>query len=238
MEKATLKSSSTQAKIIGSVVSIIGALVVTLYKGPTVLPASSTLSPPLSSSSSSQGDWVLGGFLLAASYTLPPLWYIVQTQVMEQYPVELVVVFLYNLCGTLISVPAACLLLESSFSFWRLKPDITLVAVIFSGFCGTLVSVVHTWGVHLKGPVYVSAFKPLSVVIAAAMSVVFLGDALFLGSVIGAGILSIGFHAVLWGKAKSTAELSEEYCLNRKLSTCNSTTPLLRSKQRKQSYPI
>ncbi|MED6210018.1 hypothetical protein PIB30_060129 [Stylosanthes scabra] len=187
MEKATLKSSSTQAKIIGSVVSIIGApssssspkkiigaLIVTLYKGPTVLPASSTLSP------SSQGDWVLGAFLLAASYTLPPLWYIVQ------------------------------------------------------GFCGCLV--ISTWGVHLKGSVYVSAFKPLSVVIAAAMSVMFLGDALFLGSVIGAGILSIGFYAVLWGKAKSSAELSE--CLNRKLSACNSTTPLLHKSSIEDELPI
>ncbi|XLU62073.1 hypothetical protein S245_021282, partial [Arachis hypogaea] len=55
--------------------------------------------------------------------------------------------------------------------------------------------------------------------------------------VIGAGILSIGFYAVLWGKAKSSAELSEEYCLNRKL-TCNSTTPLLNNQQGKQSFPI
>ncbi|XP_015971575.1 WAT1-related protein At4g15540 isoform X1 [Arachis duranensis] len=235
MEKATLKSSSTQAKIIGSIVSIIGALVVTLYKGPIVLSASAS-SSSLLSSSSSQGDWVLGAFLLAASYTLPPLWFIVQTQVMEQYPVELVVVFLYNLCGTLISAPA-CILVESSFSVWRLKLDITLLAVIFSGFCGCLVSVVHTWAIHLKGPVYVSTFKPLSVVIAAAMSVIFLGDALYIGSVIGAGILSIGFYAVLWGKAKSSAELSEEYCLNRKL-TCNSTTPLLNNQQGKQSFPI
>ncbi|KAL1314849.1 hypothetical protein AAHE18_16G218200 [Arachis hypogaea] len=181
MEKATLKSSSTQAKIIGSIISIIGALVVTLYKGPVVLSASSSSS--LLSSSSSQGDWVLGAFLLAASYTLPPLWYIVQ------------------------------------------------------GFCGCMVSVVHTWAIHLKGPVYVSIFKPLSVVIAAAMSVIFLGDALYIGSVIGAGILSIGFYAVLWGKAKSSAELSEEYCLNRKL-TCNSTTPLLNNQQGKQSFAI
>ncbi|RYR54691.1 hypothetical protein Ahy_A06g029996 isoform B [Arachis hypogaea] len=231
MEKATLKSSSTQAKIIGSIVSIIGALVVTLYKGPIVLSASAS-SSSLLSSSSSQEDWVLGAFLLAASYTLPPLWFIVQTQVMEQYPVELVVVFLYNLCGTLISAPA-CILVESSFSVWRLKLDITLLA----GFCGCLVSVVHTWAIHLKGPVYVSTFKPLSVVIAAAMSVIFLGDALYIGSVIGAGILSIGFYAVLWGKAKSSAELSEEYCLNRKL-TCNSTTPLLNNQQGKQSFPI
>ncbi|KAF7802854.1 WAT1-related protein [Senna tora] len=44
-----------------------------------------------------------------------------------------------------------------------------------------LSSLVHTWGLHLKGPVYVSIFKPLSIAIAAAMSVIFLGDSLHLG---------------------------------------------------------
>ena len=41
--------------------------------------------------------------------------------------------------------------------------------------------VVHTWGLHLKGPLYISIFMPLSIGIAAAMGVIFLGDALYLG---------------------------------------------------------
>ena len=49
------------------------------------------------------------------------------------------------------------------------------------GFFGSSISVVLAWVLHLKGPVYVSIFKPLSIVIAAAMGVIFLGDALYLG---------------------------------------------------------
>ena len=49
------------------------------------------------------------------------------------------------------------------------------------GFASSFSTVVHTWGLHLKGPVYVSNFKPLSIAIAAAMTVIFLGDALYLG---------------------------------------------------------
>ncbi|CAL0312735.1 unnamed protein product [Lupinus luteus] len=44
-------------------------------------------------------------------------------------------------------------------------------------------SVVYAWGLHLKGPVYISIFKPGSIVIAATLSVIiFLGDALYLGT--------------------------------------------------------
>ena len=81
MEKATLTSSSTQAKIAGSIVSIIGALVITLYKGPIVLSAlSPSQSPSINSplGSPSQGDWVLGASLLVVAYILAPLSYIVQ----------------------------------------------------------------------------------------------------------------------------------------------------------------
>lgn len=40
---------------------------------------------------------------------------------------------------------------------------------------------VHVWCLHKKGPVYVAMFKPLGIVIAAALGVLFLGDALYLG---------------------------------------------------------
>ena len=56
---------------------------------------------------------------------------ILQTQVMKIYPAEVVVVFLYLLCATIISAPV-CLIVEGNLSSWILRPDITLVAVIYS----------------------------------------------------------------------------------------------------------
>lgn len=133
----------------------------------------------------------------------------VQTQIMEIYPEEISVVLFYNMCATLISA-LVCLFAERDFNSWKLKPGVSLVAVIYSvvikpynslystysyllissfeaetlfqGFFDTsLGSVIHTWGLHLKGPVYVSLFKPLSIAIAVAMASIFLGDALHLG---------------------------------------------------------
>ncbi|GMY13441.1 WAT1-related protein At5g40240-like [Fagus crenata] len=225
MENLALRSSITQAKIIGTIVSISGALVVVFYKGPTIILAASQ-SPSISLHfplGSSQTNWIIGGLLLAAEYLLVSIWYILQTQVMKIYPSELTVVFLYKLCATILSAPV-CLIAEGNLSDWRVKPDIALTAIIFSGLFGLpFTSVVRTWGLHLKGPVYVSTFKPLSIVIAAAMGVIFLGDALCLGSVIGAIILSIGFYAVLWAKTK------EELSNGRLGSSSDDKTPLLDS---------
>ena len=249
MENLALRSSITQAKIMGTIVSISGALVVVLYKGPLIISApsqSQSQSPSLHSlRDTSEKNWVIGGLLLTTDNLLFSMWYIVQvlckeifefsvavilryvanlwdknfreakfdlygilqTQTMKIYPAELVLVFLYLLCATIIAAPV-CLIAEGNLSAWRLKPDIALVAVIYSvrnvantkwqnglliiyltnfilsdqGFFGSsFSSVVHTWGLHLKGPVYVSIFKPLSIVIAAAMGVLFLGEALYLG---------------------------------------------------------
>ncbi|PWA56481.1 hypothetical protein CTI12_AA230800 [Artemisia annua] len=53
---------------------------------------------------------------------------------------------------------------------------------------------IHSWGLHLKGPLFVAMFKPLSIVIAVVMGVIFLGDNLYLGSVVVAAVISIGFY--------------------------------------------
>ncbi|CAA7055309.1 unnamed protein product [Microthlaspi erraticum] len=205
MEQVILRSSATQAKIIGTIVSISGALVIVLYKGPKLLVASSFTS-------SFESSWIFGGLFLATQYLLLSVWYILQARIMEIYPEEIRVVLFYNLCATLISA-LVCLFAEKDLDSWKLKPRISLLAVIYSGvFDTSLGSVIHTWGLHLKGPVYVSLFKPLSIAIAVIMGAIFLGDALHLGSVIGSIILSFGFYTVIWGKARevSTKTVSDD----------------------------
>jgi len=207
MEQVRLRSSATQAKIIGAILSISGALVVVLYKGPQVLASASftTVLPTVTlhqQLTSIESSWIIGGLLLASQYFLISVWYILQTRVMEVYPEEITVVFFYNLFATLISVPV-CLFAESNLTSWVLKPDISLAAIIYSGvFVSLFSALTHTWGLHLKGPVYISLFRPLSIAIAVAMGAIFLGDALHLGSVIGSMILCIGFYTVIWGKAR------------------------------------
>lgn len=212
MERVALRSTSTQAKLIGTIVSVSGAFVVVLYKGPTVF--LSYDEPFLSSSIS---NWVIGGLLLVAQYLLYSIWYIVQTQVMKIYPAEFEVVFLYHFFAAIMFLPVS-LIEEHNLSSWILKPSVSVVAVFYGGILGASVTLAHTWGVHLKGPVYIAIFRPLSIVIAAAMGAIFLGDSLYLGSVIGAVIISIGFYGVIWGKAKEE-ELVDDAVVKRLLAT-------------------
>ncbi|CAL0312737.1 unnamed protein product [Lupinus luteus] len=229
MEKLALRSKSTQAKILGTILSIIGALIVVLYKGPIVLSDSNPLQSPATHSPvslSSQTNWILGGSLLVAEYLLVPVMYILQSSILNQCPSEVIVVFTYCLCATFISAPI-CLLLEPNWSAWKITPDIRMVAILGWGILVTCFSaLVYAWCLHLKGPVYVSIFKPGSIVIAATLSVIFLGDALYLGTIVGAVILSFGFYAVIWGKAKEE-ELREEFGEGRTEHLPNSKTPLL-----------
>lgn len=42
-------------------------------------------------------------------------------------------------------------------------------------------SAVYAWAIHLKGPVYATMFRPLTIVFAVSMGIVFLGDTLHIG---------------------------------------------------------
>lgn len=97
---------------------------------------------------------------------------------------------------------------------------------------------------------YVSMFKPLGIAVAVALTVVFLGESLFLGryhmlcfnsilfefggawlkiemfecSVIGSIIILVGFYTVIWGQANENNMLENEVC---GLESSHQKTPLI-----------
>ncbi|PWA54909.1 hypothetical protein CTI12_AA435180 [Artemisia annua] len=114
-------------------------------------------------------------------------------------------VFFYNLIVSMLSAIVGAFM-EPDSSAWRIKPDIALASILCLGVLSSFLNTsVHAWALHMKVPLYVAMFKPLSIAIAVVMGVMFLGDNLYLGSVIGASIISIGFYMVMWGKAKLDA---------------------------------
>ncbi|KAL1173296.1 hypothetical protein V6Z11_A05G402600 [Gossypium hirsutum] len=86
IEKVSFTSSTTQAKIIATITSISGALLIVLYKGPKVIPSSTSLSVSLQwPLESTQSNWVIGGLLEALAYLFFSFWYFVQSKVMKIY---------------------------------------------------------------------------------------------------------------------------------------------------------
>ncbi|PRQ53828.1 putative EamA domain-containing protein [Rosa chinensis] len=125
MERLNWRSRSTRAKVMGTLVSISGALVVVLYKAPN-----NSITYDSIHSRNVRKEWVKGGLLLTLGYLLFSMWAILQTHIMKTYPDELVLAFLYNLCGTIVSAPT-CLIAEKNLIAWILTPGIPLLATIY-----------------------------------------------------------------------------------------------------------
>ncbi|KAF8399293.1 hypothetical protein HHK36_015158 [Tetracentron sinense] len=232
MEKLDLKNSSGQSKSMGTIVSISGAFIVTLYKGRPIL-----LTPSPSNSShqlllSEQSNWVIGGLFLTAENFLFPILFVFKASIIKEYPAELIIVFFYSLFVAIQSA-IVTLIAETNPSAWRVRSDMELFAIVYSGVMGCLLcTTIHIWGLRLKGPVYVAMFKPFTIVIAVVMGVMFLGDTLHLGSVVGAIIISLGFYAVLWGKVKE--EKMEKESGIGSLESSSQKAPLLPSNKNEE----
>ncbi|XP_062027480.1 WAT1-related protein At3g28050-like [Rosa rugosa] len=206
MEKLDLRNSMSQIKIMGTLVSISGALIVTLYKGAPLLgtPVQSIpdSSPSNTSSSTSMNNWIIGGLFLATASSCLAIWNTAQAAILKGYPSEMTIVSFYSLFGT-IQCTILSLFVERNPSAWTLRPDIELASIFYSAICGGVVTFsVQTWCIKKKGPVFVAMFKPLGIAIAALLSAIFLGEELHVGSLIGAVVIVVGFYGVIWAQSK------------------------------------
>lgn len=173
----------------------------TLYKGPLI---GFNISPDSAHQTllSQQSTWVLGALIISMACIFSSIWNVFQAATIKAYPDETTVVFFY-FCFLIIQCAIFTLLVERNPVVWVLRPGIQITAVVFSGIAGSVFRVtVITWCMRKKGPVFVALFKPIEIVIAAISGIMFLGDTLLLGSVIGGSIIAVGFYTVMWGSAK------------------------------------
>ncbi|XP_021812912.1 WAT1-related protein At5g40240-like [Prunus avium] len=237
MEKLDLRKPISHAKYLGAIVSVLGALIVTLYEGPALLKISSPSGlthhqPRLSQQHhqpllSQRSKWIFGGLLLAIQCLVSSTWNIAQAAVVKDYPEEMTIVFFYTLFLTC-QCSVISLIVERNSNAWKLKPGIEMIAIVYAAIFVSVFRIgVHVWCLHKKGPVYVAMFKPLGIVIAAALGVLFLGDALYLGSVIGSFVIVLGFYTVIYAQIKEKRMALDNGAQILEPST--QTTPLLQS---------
>ncbi|XAR65039.1 hypothetical protein NMG60_11008993 [Bertholletia excelsa] len=189
---------STQAKLIGTIVSIAGAFVVTFYRGPAILLPRWSLFHQLLSQKSNR---VLGGLCFTVESLGNSVWYIFQGYILRLYPEELATACFYSF---FVALQAAIVsLFTEGPGSWLIRPDIRLTAVLYNGAVGIALRIgLCSWCLRRTGPLYCAMFKPLGTVFAFVLGFIFLGDGLYLGSVVGAIIIVAGFYAVMWGKTK------------------------------------
>ncbi|XP_076897463.1 WAT1-related protein At3g28050-like [Bidens hawaiensis] len=225
IEKFDIRKSTSQAKALGTIVAITGAFVMTLYQGPPLF--NKILDHDLSRNllSSPQSNWILGGLLITITCICSSSWNVFQTATVKEYPDKVTVVFLFCLFGT-VQCAIFTLLYERNLDVWILDDRTEWVSIVFAAVFGTAVrNSLITWCLSKKGPVFVSMFKPISMVIAVIMGILFLGDVLHLGSVIGAVIIALGVYTVLYGQSKDSNLMINDVS---RLESLTENTPLLR----------
>ncbi|KAK9052422.1 hypothetical protein SSX86_029051 [Deinandra increscens subsp. villosa] len=217
MEKIDIRSSSSVAKLSGTIIAISGAMLFTFYQGPEMFHAI-----PLHDSShplellllSQPSNRIFGGLILFMGGIVIAIWNVIHSATAREYPDQHTIVFFFCLFGTIQCI-ALSPFLEPNPDAWVLQPGIGMIAVLLgidifylkAVFSVVIRSSVVTWCLEKKGPVFIAMFSPLSIVISVMMGVTFLGDSLHLGSAIGAIIITGGFYTVMWGQFKENNKL-------------------------------
>ncbi|CAM8901406.1 unnamed protein product [Rhodiola kirilowii] len=217
MEKLRLRTLPGKLKIIGTILGIGGAMTLTFYKGAdfeiwkTHIDLMRMVGRGRDSASEQHhsSNHVLGAVLGGLSCVSYGLWLIIQTKMSQNYPCQ------YS-CTALLSFMAAVqstvfgLCTEKDWSQWRLRFDIRLLTVFYSGslVSGMMISVI-AWCVRMRGPLFVSVFNPLMLVLVAVASSLLLEEKLNVGSVLGAVLIVAGLYVVLWGKGKEVKKLNQ-----------------------------
>ncbi|GJN39996.1 hypothetical protein PR202_gb29156 [Eleusine coracana subsp. coracana] len=149
MERIKIKERRSQAKIAGTAITVCGALLMILVKGPIVMfPWSKHVSHAVSDSSvHNSGHWLLGIIMI----------------------------------------------LLSCFSW---SGFFILQGVICSGVAYYVQGIV----IKERGPVFVTAFSPLCMIIVTMLGSVILSEVITLGRLIGAIIIVVRLYALIWGK--------------------------------------
>ncbi|KAK1406821.1 hypothetical protein QVD17_38429 [Tagetes erecta] len=213
IERMYIKELHGWAKLIGSVVSVSGALVFAFVKGPSLnfMTLSSGEVGSMTNQFSSKSEFIKGPFTMLCANVLWSCWGIMQAPIMKEYPAKLLLVTLQCFFSLMQAIVAA-IAMERNSSAWMLTWDVNLLSV---AYCGVIVTALtywlQLWSIEKRGPVFTAMFTPLALIITAVVSTVLWKETLYVGSVCGAVLLAGGLYSVLWGKSKEmTSKITQE----------------------------
>ncbi|KNA23618.1 hypothetical protein SOVF_023340 [Spinacia oleracea] len=213
LEKVDIRKIPSQAKIIGTIVTVSGAMVMTLYRGPIINLFGSHGIDNLHSSAAatpSTQHWIIGTICVLCSCLGWAAFFILQSFTLNEYPAQLSltawICFMGSLEGGVVS-----LVMVRDMKAWELGWDSRLVASVYTGVvCSGIAYYVQGVVNKERGPVFVTVFSPLCMIITAALGSIILHEILHLGSIIGALVIVIGLYTVVWGKSKDVSNSQQK----------------------------
>ncbi|KAM3376225.1 WAT1-related protein isoform X1 [Capsicum galapagoense] len=209
LERVNIKRIASQAKIVGTTATFGGAMIMTLIGGPTIgLPwTRHHVNIPSSTSTSSVSTHELqpikGALFIAAGCICWACFYNLQAITLKTYPAALSLTCFICSSGALQGAVLTLVAERGNTSIWAIQWDTKLLSYVYSGMVTSGVGY-YVSGLIMKekGPVFVTAFNPLNMIIVAILGSFILSEQLNLGRVLGGPIIAIGLYLVIWGKSK------------------------------------
>ncbi|OIT00139.1 PREDICTED: WAT1-related protein At2g37460 isoform X1 [Nicotiana attenuata] len=205
LEKVKLTSIRSQAKIIGTIATVAGAMIMTLVQGPVIelFWTKGNSSHESQSGGLNLSHAIKGSLMITIGCFSWAAFMILQAITLRTYPAELSLTAWICLLGTAEGAIVAMVMERGKAAVWAIKWDTKFLAAVYSGiFCSGLAYYIQGVIMKDRGPVFVTAFNPLSMVIVAILSSFILREQMNLGRVLGAVVIVLGLYIVLWGKSK------------------------------------
>ncbi|KAF7149519.1 hypothetical protein RHSIM_Rhsim02G0255300 [Rhododendron simsii] len=210
LEDVNIKGSTgARAKVVGALVCLGGAMILTLYKGSPLFnysrsgAATHIVDQALKLSSGKRKErWTLGSMALFSGTLLWSSWFLLQSYISKSYPCQYSSTAIMSLFAAIQSA-ALAVSMDRNFSMWALKGKEEILTIMYAGIVGSgMCYVGMSWCVKKRGPLFTAAFSPLVQIIAAMFDIPFLHEQLHLGSLLGSITVIAGLYILLWGKNK------------------------------------
>ncbi|PWA42333.1 eamA domain, WAT1-related protein [Artemisia annua] len=188
MEKVSIGKITGKAKVVGTLVAVGGAMLLTFYKGQplnflsthfNILHGGQRMDGHVATSHKTSSHQIMGA-VLALAYTLAiSLYFNLQGKMSANYPCYYTNSFMFSVFGFIQSL-VYVVSTERSWSQWKLGWNVRLLCVIFQGI-GSMAAVILVMGaVHLRGPLFSAVFNPLVLVFVAIAGFLLLDEQLHL----------------------------------------------------------
>ncbi|KAL6618779.1 hypothetical protein ACP70R_033918 [Stipagrostis hirtigluma subsp. patula] len=207
-EKLALVHWHGKMKLLGAILCVGGTLVVSILKGrllnlwPTHLLRDTHAKAPASPGAGAHHGMVIGTLFLCGSCLGYSMWLIVQARLAKIFQSKYWATMLTCFVGS-IQCFVVGVFLSHDKADWKLKWNLQLLTVVYSGVLNTGVTfVLISWAVSRRGPIYPPMFNSLSLIVAMVLDSVLLGTNIYVGSVVGTVIIVVGLYAFLWGKSE------------------------------------
>ncbi|KAE8702646.1 WAT1-related protein [Hibiscus syriacus] len=187
MENIDVKKMRCLAKMLGMTVTVAGAMLMALYKGPIVDLFWSKNYVHTSQNQSyvthtTDKDWVKGSILLLIATFSWAFMFVLQAKALKTYKDhQLSLTSLVCFVGT-VQATAVTFVMEHKASVWKIGWDMSLLAAAYAGIVTSSISYyVQGMVIKKRGPVFATAFSPLMMIIVAIMGSFILAEKIFLG---------------------------------------------------------